>query len=390
MRLSIVVGSFYPAVVYGGPIFSVLNLGKGLAALGVDVYVSTTNANGKVRLNVPTGEFITLCDGLNVKYYAGADEKSFSWLYFIGLWNDLKSADVVYLQSIFSAHVPVALCYAKILGKPVLLSPRGSLGQWCLNFGSRFKRLWLSLMIEPFSSYVSWHATSEQEEMEIRNLFKKATIHVVPNIVEVLDLPEVRRLSSREFVKKFAGIDDDYTDIVVSMGRLHAQKGFDILIDAFAILKVNFPRAALFIAGNDFGEKAKLLEKIGHTGLEDSVFLVGHLENRDKVEFLVGADVFALSSNNENFGNVYAEALACGTPIVASTNTPWKEVGKEGCGLWVNNTADDFANAIAMILSSEPQSMGEKGKQYVNNRFGWERVSLEMKSIFDGMAEPND
>ncbi|MFZ2407113.1 MAG: glycosyltransferase, partial [Methylobacter sp.] len=383
--VSIVVGSFYPAVVYGGPIFSILNLGKGLAMLGVDVYVSTTNANGKGRLKVPTGEFIKFGDRLSVKYYGGADEKSFSWAYFIGLWNDIRNADVVYLQSIFSFHVPVTLLYARILGKPVLLSPRGSLGSWCLNFGSRFKRLWLSLIIRPFAGYVSWHATSVQEEMEIRSLYKKARVHVVPNIVELLSFSEARSVSKKDFLKRYAGIDGEFAAIIVSMGRLHAKKGFDILIDAFSVLTKDFPRSALFIAGDDCGEKDKLLRKISDAGLEGNVFLTGHLEGGDKAAFLAGADVFALSSHNENFGNVYAEALACGTPIVASTSSPWQDVEKMGCGKWVDNTADDFAKAIASILNSDMQLMGEKGREYVNNSFGWEKVSLKMNSVFEEM-----
>jgi glycosyltransferase involved in cell wall biosynthesis len=42
----------------------------------------------------------------------------------------------------------------------------------------------------------------------------------------------------------------------------------------------------------------------------------------------------------------YAEALAAGTPIVASRNTPWQEVEKHNCGKWVENTPEKFADAI--------------------------------------------
>ena len=111
------------------------------------------------------------------------------------------------------------------------------------------------------------------------------------------------------------------------MGRLHSKKGFDILIDAFIKLREVNSDSFRLIAGEDYGEKNRLNEKIVTSNLIDKVYLVGQINDTDeKVNFLANADVFALASHNENFGIVYAEALAAGTPIVASKKTPWQEV----------------------------------------------------------------
>ena len=69
-------------------------------------------------------------------------------------------------------------------------------------------------------------------------------------------------------------------------------------------------------------------------------------KKQEKVDFFVNADLFVLPSHNENFGLVYVEALAAGTPVVASKNTPWEEVEDANCGKWVNNCVVETAKAM--------------------------------------------
>ena len=154
------------------------------------------------------------------------------------------------------------------------------------------------------------------------------------------------------------------------MGRLQKVKGFDILIEA--ISKVQRMRISsdvmLLIAGEDFGERKNLEQLIDKLGLKEKVFLVGMIEGLDKIEFLRNADVFALASHHENFGMVYAEALATGTPVVASRNTPWQDVEKYNCGKWVENTPDKFAEAIDEILDSDSLQLGKNGYEYIKRK----------------------
>lgn len=370
MRLSLIIPSFYPAVVYGGPIFSTLHTSRELARLGVDIKVSTTNANGHAKLDVEANGFLEIEENLKVKYYNETIVSKFSISLFFGIWKDIRDSDVCHVQSIFSTPTPIALFWAWIFEKPALLSPRGSLGSWCLASGNRFKKLWLKFLISPFVKRVIWHATSEQEKIEIQKIYPNAKIDVIPNGI---DLSEFENIYVEKIPQK-----------IVSMGRLHYVKGFDILIEAFGILKKEFPSATLHIAGQDEGEGENLQNQIDSLSLQDSIFLVGELKERAKVEFLASAEVFALASHNENFGLVYAEALASGTPIVASQNTPWEEVKKVGCGKWVQNTPQEFAKAIIELLQSNPSEMGAKGREYVK-KFDWKSIALQFKELFERM-----
>ena len=118
------------------------------------------------KLNVEINKYIDLEEGLHVKYYNETTIDKFSLSLFFNIWKDIKNADVVHVQAIFNTPVPISLFWARLFKKPTLLTPRGSLGTWVMGNGSRFKNLWLKFMIKPFSQYVVWHATAEQEKQE--------------------------------------------------------------------------------------------------------------------------------------------------------------------------------------------------------------------------------
>jgi glycosyltransferase involved in cell wall biosynthesis len=109
----------------------------------------------------------------------------------------------------------------------------------------------------------------------------------------------------------------DDKPLVLGIGRLVRQKDFATLIAAFANIK-NSSSARLMILG-DGPMRDELVNLTRSLGLEDRVCLPGFVEN--PLPYLRRATLFVLSSRFEGFGNVIAEALACGTPVV-STDCP--------------------------------------------------------------------
>ncbi|MBI4683271.1 MAG: glycosyltransferase, partial [Nitrospirae bacterium] len=262
---------------------------------------------------------------------------------------------------------------------------RGSLRHWCLQSGSRFKRTWLKLFIGPFADRIYWHATSQQEADEIRAIYKDSRIFCIPNGVDIKEFKDFSLLTSKEYMKRFVNNDMECKGIIVSMARLHKVKGFDVLIDAFKIIIDRFPEAVLLIAGQDSGERDTLLKQIKRLHLEDKVFLIGQINGRDKTDFLANADVFVLPSHNENFGIACAEALAAGTPAVASRNTPWSDIEQLNCGLWVDNTPDELSKAIMIIIESDYRKMGKMGREYIFDKFNWKNIALKFNKTFELM-----
>jgi len=112
----------------------------------------------------------------------------------------------------------------------------------------------------------------------------------------------------------------------VAAGRLADAKNYPLLIDALAELRRTVP-ARLFILGEGEGE-AVVRGQIARLGLDADVVLCGFQRNPWK--YIARADVFALSSRYEGFGNVLVEAMACGVPVVATSSPGTCEIVGDG------------------------------------------------------------
>ncbi|HID9092169.1 TPA: glycosyltransferase [Enterobacter mori] len=352
MKILVVMPHFYPATVYGGPIISSYNTCQELAKLGHEVFVSTTNVNQNTKLDIETNVNIKISDNFNIKYYEETIANRFSCQMVRRLWSDIKSVDVVHIQYIFNYCTLVALYYAVLQRKKIILSPRGCLGEWCLNQGSRLKKIWNKIFIRSCAKKILWHATSEQEKFEIVKVFGKVPVFISPNGIDNDEFQSAVVLEKQEIIKKFIPSypKSTYNKLIVSLGRLQKKKGYDILIKAFSESLIKFPDSILIIAGPDEGEKESLIEIVSKKKLTDNVYIIDSLFGQDKVNFLASADVFAMPSHNENFGNVYLESLAAGTPIIASVFTPWKLVEKYECGKWVEVDILEVSKALDEIL----------------------------------------
>ena len=139
--------------------------------------------------------------------------------------------------------------------------------------------------------------------------------------------------------------------VIVAAGRLADAKNYPLMIDALAILRRKVP-ARLFILGQ--GEReASLRDQIRQAGLDDAVVLCGFQRNPWK--YIARADVFALSSRYEGFGNVLVEAMACGVPVVATSSPGTREIVGVGTdGLLVErHEPAALAAALQRLLEDE-------------------------------------
>ena len=140
----------------------------------------------------------------------------------------------------------------------------------------------------------------------------KAAVRVVHNPV---DLAAVAAAAQEP-------IDPAHADVwqhpvIVAAGRLAEAKNYPLLIDALARLRLRVP-ARLFILGQGDDEQA-IRALVAARDLDAAVVLCGFQRNPWK--YIARADVFALTSRYEGFGNVLVEAMACGVPVVATRSS---------------------------------------------------------------------
>jgi GalNAc-alpha-(1->4)-GalNAc-alpha-(1->3)-diNAcBac-PP-undecaprenol alpha-1,4-N-acetyl-D-galactosaminyltransferase len=145
---------------------------------------------------------------------------------------------------------------------------------------------------------------------------------------------------------------------LLGIGRLEAQKGFDLLIDAFARLAASRPGLELRIAGAG-SLRAELERRAAQRGVAARVRFLGQVA--DTAALLRGASVFALPSRFEGFPNALLEALACGVPSVAADcpTGPRELIGADERGLLVpRDDVDALTSAVARLLDDAALAAG--------------------------------
>jgi GalNAc-alpha-(1->4)-GalNAc-alpha-(1->3)-diNAcBac-PP-undecaprenol alpha-1,4-N-acetyl-D-galactosaminyltransferase len=172
-----------------------------------------------------------------------------------------------------------------------------------------------------------------------------------------------------------------------AMGRLEVEKGFDLLIQAFARLAADFPDWGLVILGEG-SQRDKLESLVARLDLAGRVRLAGALP--DPFATLKQAELFVLPSRHEGFGNALVEAMACGVPVVAADcwHASPEIVRHDVDGVLVP-PEDAGALAAAMAdLMADPQKrrrLASRARESVR-RFDLERISQSWDALIQAVA----
>lgn len=162
--------------------------------------------------------------------------------------------------------------------------------------------------------------------------------------------------------------------VIVLPGRLTQLKGQDLLIESLAKIK---DRDFVGLLIGDTVENPsftrKLLERIRYHELEDKIMLVGHCADMPAALLLANVVVSASSTQPEAFGKVAIEAMAMGTPVIATAHGGSLETILPGVTGWLVPPLDPeaMAEAIVEVLENpeNAQKMGRQGREWVNKRF---------------------
>ncbi|HKT73920.1 MAG TPA: glycosyltransferase [Steroidobacteraceae bacterium] len=377
LRVLHVVPTYYPATRYGGPIRSVHGLTAALARRGHDVHVYTTSADGSDDLDVPLDRPVDL-DNVSIHYFRIPALRRLFWAPDLArkVRQSAGSFDVVHLHSVFLCPTWAAARAATRAGVPYVLTPRGMLIRELIRRKSRFaKTAWIELVERrTIARAAAVHVTAELEADELRGLgLKAASIACIPNGVEW----------PAEFAPRsdgpFASIPELYA---LFLSRINWKKGLDRLIEAWRWV----PDIPLVIAGNDEENYLPQMQALARSlGIADRVLAVGPVSDEHKWALYKNARVFLLPSYSENFGNVVAEAMAMGCPVVVTPEVGISTlVRAEGAGVVTDGEPQVLARAVRELLAdpTRRREMGARGEAAARSKLSWDGIAAEIERLY--------
>jgi len=242
----------------------------------------------------------------------------------------------------------------------------------------------------------------------LRAGFADDKVRVVPHGVNPNNFHIAKPQKRAQFRRQIGLRDTDF--MLLSMGAMTPNKGVDVLVVAFALLRKKFDNVKLVLKdqSNLYGSTAQgVLESVSKTKFaqlltEDclsDIFIISDNLTLNQIHGLyAAADCLASPYRAEGFNLTPLEAAACGTPIVVTKGGSTDDFFDPCMGAQVESTLSAFENGndsaflnphlgalvheLERIISGENKCGGVASSQYVHENFSWNQVTKQLVSLF--------
>lgn len=310
MKILVIIPSFYPYIENGGPIIYLNKLFKKLSSNKIKVTVLTskysyTNKDHKIKSKINVNK------NYEIKYYPITFGKVSIKLCF-SIIKEINKYDYVYINSFFSIYLITAILF---INKKIFLSPRGQLIAENIKKKNHLIKYLFIKIINIYNKKIFYIFSSNFEL--VNNLYSKINKYkLIPNSASY----ESIKVNQDIFQKKSKFKNKK----ILTISRLSKRKNLDLIINAAAILK----KFHFEIIGPDFGQLNQLLYQIEKNKLKN-VTITESLTPKQIRKKFVESYIFLLPSENENFGNVFLEAILHFVPIITIKDSYWDEIIKQ-------------------------------------------------------------
>jgi glycosyltransferase involved in cell wall biosynthesis len=396
MRILNVTETYAPFLEFGGPPVKVRALSEGLARRGHTVGVLTADWGLEKRMQSQEGRGTTERSPFGWRRTENGVQTIYlpTWLrYRTVSWNPavkrycrarLQNFDVAHIFGLYDMLGPAVAAACRVRNLPYVLEPIGMFVPIVrsLRLKGLYHLVWGRRLFEGASAVI---ATSDQEAEELAaGGVPGPKITLRRNGVEVPESwPKPGAFRAAQ------GIAED-AKLVLYLGRLSEKKSPDLLLQAFAKLpeQLGGRRLQLVFAGPDEGGMtAQLEEMASQLGIRTRVQFAGPVFGAEKWAAYRDADVFVLPSQNENFGNTAAEAVAAGTPVIVTDQCGIAPLLADKAGLIVRHEADALSEALSHVLGERDlRARLAAGCAEVTSRLGWDEPVREMEDLYTRLA----
>jgi glycosyltransferase involved in cell wall biosynthesis len=258
----------------------------------------------------------------------------------------------------------------------LVVSPRGTLSAWALRRRAVQKRVFWRLLQGPaLRSAACFHATAESEYEDIRRMGFTQPLCVLPNGV---DLPPLNKATT------------DGPRQLLFLGRIHPQKGVEVLVHAWHSVAERFPEWKLTMVGPGEPRYVGCLRALVAQWGTERIEFPGPLYGEDKVAAYRRASLFVLPTFSENFGMAVAESLASGTPVIVTRAAPWAGLEQHRAGWWIETGVDPLIACLEQALSMPPprlEEMGRAGHAWMKRDFSWPRIGRQFLETYQWLLD---
>jgi glycosyltransferase involved in cell wall biosynthesis len=297
----------------------------------------------------------------------------------------IENVDVVHIHAMWMPSNPQIAKVCDAVGAPWILSIHGMLDDWSMAQRGLKKQFYLATVGRRLvRNAATFHTTAKEERRQASRWLKHDNVAVIPCIVDLNQYQEVP--SPQEAIDTYGKTD---IPTVLFLSRVHEKKSIETLIDATAILKQRGTHIRVLIAGT--GEQSyidTLIARSVEAGVADEISFLGMVVGDLKLSLYAMADMFALPTQQENFGLVYPEAMLCETPVIGTKGTDiWQEL-EEGGAIIAERTPEAFADIIESLSQDNERCdlMGKAGRSHMLEWLDANRVAKSYEDMYEAAA----
>jgi len=375
MKIALVTHTFFPHAV-GGREKHVYDLAKTLAKNGhrVEIFTSSDSFKSykKAKNNLIVHYLPTIQIPMPTGYYRITPTMLFEML--------KGNFDLIHAHEYFHFTTFIAALTSKAKNIPLILTEHGypelvGVSKFLLKM---YHVLILPHVIKQTKRFI---AVSNFIKEEIIDKFSvsKEEINVVHNGI-ILD--EYKN-KSRSFAKKY---NLENKKIVLSIGRLVKEKGFQYLMRSIPKVIKEVPNAVFVIVGPSHYYKNELIKLSKELKVEDKVLITGVISDELLKSAIYSSEVFVIPSVYEPFGIIALEAMAYGKPIVSSEIGGLREflTNNRNCLFVPPANADEISAKIVRLLKDKKlaKKLGINGKRDVK-KYDWKNMINEVLKVYN-------